>query len=219
MAVSMPKQVYRPDYHCANRFGFVLEEIVVAEEKLGRHLTKHEVIYHLDRNRSNNDPDNIIVFKSKKSKDTYMTGGTLVQCPDGAYNAQKKKERRVCEYCGRLYTPRSKEQKYCSSRCSELSLRSENMPTKKELRTHLLGMSFSEISRIYNVDIKTVKSWCRIYGLPVTMDTVYKMRIRDKDKETRRIVRQLRYENAKLADKLGYDTQEDEEDDEDWLDL
>jgi hypothetical protein len=37
---------------------------VVAEQKLGRKLKKNEVVHHIDGNRRNNDPHNLMVFSS-----------------------------------------------------------------------------------------------------------------------------------------------------------
>lgn len=38
---------------------------VVAEQKLGRKLIKGEVVHHIDENKRNNHPDNLIVFSSQ----------------------------------------------------------------------------------------------------------------------------------------------------------
>ncbi|MBM3328144.1 MAG: HNH endonuclease [Calditrichaeota bacterium] len=41
----------------------------VAEKKLGRRLRKGEVVHHKDRNKSNNSPWNLWVFRSQKEHD------------------------------------------------------------------------------------------------------------------------------------------------------
>ena len=38
---------------------------VVAEQMLGRPLRKGEVVHHIDGNKRNNDPSNLMVFKSQ----------------------------------------------------------------------------------------------------------------------------------------------------------
>lgn len=44
---------------------------VVAEQKLGRKLKKNEVVHHIDGNRRNNDPDNLMVFSSSSDHMRY----------------------------------------------------------------------------------------------------------------------------------------------------
>lgn len=38
---------------------------VVAEEKIGRPLRSGEIVHHIDGNKRNNSPDNLIVFSSQ----------------------------------------------------------------------------------------------------------------------------------------------------------
>lgn len=38
----------------------------VAEQMLGRPLKKGEVVHHIDNNKRNNQPSNLMVFKSQK---------------------------------------------------------------------------------------------------------------------------------------------------------
>jgi transposase len=54
--------VYAPDHPYANNKA-VAEHRLVMEKKIGRHLTPDEVVHHLDGNRKNNDPDNLVLYK------------------------------------------------------------------------------------------------------------------------------------------------------------
>lgn len=56
--------VYQPDHPHARENGYVYEHILVAENKLGRFLTDNEVVHHIDENKLNNSPDNLMVFSS-----------------------------------------------------------------------------------------------------------------------------------------------------------
>jgi hypothetical protein len=48
----------------ADSSGYVYEHRVVAERKLGRFLNPHEVVHHIDGDKQNNSPDNIMVLGS-----------------------------------------------------------------------------------------------------------------------------------------------------------
>lgn len=44
--------------------GYVREHILVMEEKIGRHMKPGEVVHHIDENKLNNHPDNLVLFKN-----------------------------------------------------------------------------------------------------------------------------------------------------------
>jgi len=54
----------RPDHHLARKNGYVREHRLVMEEKLGRDLTKEEVVDHINEVRDDNHPDNLELFAS-----------------------------------------------------------------------------------------------------------------------------------------------------------
>jgi hypothetical protein len=63
-----PEKGYRmirmPSHHRARANGYVLEHIIIAEQILGRRLKPNEEIHHRDRDRANNDPNNLQVYDS-----------------------------------------------------------------------------------------------------------------------------------------------------------
>ncbi len=54
-----------PAYHKDGKIRY--EHMDVAEQKIGRHLGKHEVVHHVDGNKENNNPDNILILRNDKS--------------------------------------------------------------------------------------------------------------------------------------------------------
>jgi len=55
----------------ANRDGYVPEHRLVMEKKLGRYLTREEVVHHVDGDRANNEPENLVVFASLSEHNAY----------------------------------------------------------------------------------------------------------------------------------------------------
>ena len=49
------------DHHLADVRGYAYEHRIVAEEKMGRLLQPDELVHHLNGNRQDNHPDNVIV--------------------------------------------------------------------------------------------------------------------------------------------------------------
>lgn len=87
-------EVLCPNNKRANKStGLVYEHVLVAEELLGRSLKSGECVHHLDMNRSNNDPSNIIVFKTSGDHSKYhkLNGsGIIMKTPDGSYVCYNK---------------------------------------------------------------------------------------------------------------------------------
>ena len=56
-------------YPRLNKRGYVYEHQYVAEKKIGRPLRENEVVHHIDRDKTNNHPDNLMVLtKEEHSK-------------------------------------------------------------------------------------------------------------------------------------------------------
>lgn len=54
--------IKKPEHHRADNHGYVFIHVLIAEEKLGRLLNDKETVHHINRNRKDNRPENIIVL-------------------------------------------------------------------------------------------------------------------------------------------------------------
>lgn len=74
-----------PEHPYATKSGYVREHRLVMEKKLGRYLTREEVVHHEKRNdRQNNDPDSLQVFPTNADHLRHeLTGKTPNYTPEG----------------------------------------------------------------------------------------------------------------------------------------
>jgi len=57
--------VFRPDHPRTTKRGWMMEHRLVMEAKIGRLLTRAEVVHHIDHNTLNNSPCNLKLYPSK----------------------------------------------------------------------------------------------------------------------------------------------------------
>jgi len=56
--------IYMPEHPNAINGRYVAEHRLVMEQKLGRHLTRKEVVHHIDGDPLNNDLSNLVLFRT-----------------------------------------------------------------------------------------------------------------------------------------------------------
>lgn len=63
----------------ANKDGYVKRANIVMEEKIGRFLTSEEVVHHIDENKLNDSPENLMLFSSNSEhiKFHYNSGNSF----------------------------------------------------------------------------------------------------------------------------------------------
>ena len=55
--------LYVPDHPHSNKAGYVMEHRLVMEKSVGRYLDLKEVVHHIDNDPTNNDINNLMLFK------------------------------------------------------------------------------------------------------------------------------------------------------------
>lgn len=163
--------IYLPDHPAAyksdNWKGWVYEHRVVAEEILGRPLREGEVVHHLDCDRTNNDPSNLIVLASKADHvklHYWIDAGAKVH-PE--YTPKKVtyfgKPKPLCKVCGKIVNAHDRE--YCSDICHKVTLRKAERPKVEQLITQVKEMGFCQTGRLYGVSDNAIRKWLRSYGI------------------------------------------------------
>ena len=143
----------------------------VAEQIVGRKLKETEVVHHKDRNRKNNNVDNLIVFKTEKDHGYHHSYEEveLIRNEDGTYSFPVEQLIKKCPNCEKEFL--SHNTMFCCRKCVNQyqSKNNSNRPSYEELENDLRTMSYVAIGRKYNISDNGVRKWCKFYGLPTNL--------------------------------------------------
>lgn len=153
---------YLPNHHLANKAGLVYEHILIAERILKRRLSKEEVVHHKDLNRSNNNQDNLMVFKTNGDHARFHKTGNCIQTQDGAYISPIS-DKNICPRCGNNKSGRAK---LCLDCYNQYKADLAHRPNREKLKDEIRNYSFLKIGRMYDVSDNAVRKWCDYYNLP-----------------------------------------------------
>ena len=113
--------VYEPNHPKAmkskNWLGYVYEHIIIAEEGLNRSISKTEIVHHLNGDRSDNYPDNLIVIEESQHRKIHAW------IERGALYKTEEPNNKHCKVCSKPISRRSSKT-YCSIKCSIINTQS-----------------------------------------------------------------------------------------------
>lgn len=132
------------------------EHRVIAEKALGRPLLKGEEVHHLDENKMNNSPNNLIIFASKADHARFHRGGNLLSQPNGSYISVFSPKLFPCRVCGK----ETINKYFCSATCYSFSRRMvKERPSLSELEELLRSRSLKTVGKMFGVSDNTIRGW------------------------------------------------------------
>ena len=161
---------FAPNNPRATQEGYVYTHVLIAEEKLGRYLTPDECVHHIDENKYNNNPENLMVFKSRADHSAFHKGVKAIQDGDVWYCPDKKvKHKNLCTVCNTNYKDEKADmciECWNKIRNKFVKKTSIKRPSREVLKEKIRTSSFLQIGKEYGVSDNDVRKWCKFYGLP-----------------------------------------------------
>lgn len=155
------KEIYAPNHPNARSNGCVLEHRLVAEHNIGRPLKGEEVVHHIDEDRTNNNPNNLIVFVTHSDHARYHRTGIMIEAePNVFFSPQQEFQ---CPTCSKVFYDITR--KYCSDSCIVRERKVER-PSREELLVLIKSKPFTQIGNSFGVSDNAVRKWCKAYELP-----------------------------------------------------
>jgi uncharacterized OB-fold protein len=72
---------------------------------------------------------------------------------------------RICKKCGNKFVTPFKIQKFCSTKCYNLSSRKVRWPSKKRLLELTKTLPMTKIGKMFGVSDNAVRKWCKYYKI------------------------------------------------------
>ncbi len=148
----------------------IQEHIVVAEEQIiDRPLKEGEVVHHLDENRSNNSPDNLLVLSGPMhgKLHSWLNKNNII--PKEEYANRLKLGCVRCKVCEKPIDPNLE---FCSFSCSkdpvngcQSAKHKFQHPTKEELQELVLDKPTTKIAEQFGVSDKAIEKLCIKLGV------------------------------------------------------
>lgn len=166
-------RIYMPEHKSSDSNGLIYEHQVVAEQKIGRPLKDEEVVHHVDKNRSNNDPNNLLIFASNSDHAAFHQNGEYILDDEGiAHCVAKKNIEHKCLRCGTTVYWTSD---YCVICSCFLQRKVSNRPSRDELKGLIRKYPFVKIASMYEVSDNAIRKWCKQEKLPYQSTIIRQM--------------------------------------------
>lgn len=147
----------------------VYEHVLIAEEILDRSIKEGEVVHHLDRIRSNNSPDNLLVLSNPMHTKLHQWLDKHEITPN---EKQQERIKLGCIRCKVCEKPIQSDLQFCSHECADIQQNIDNenkrgiaKPTKEVLQKEVQETPMTKLGQKYGVSDNAVKKWCKNYEI------------------------------------------------------
>jgi len=163
--------IYKPEHPSAyttdNWLGWIYEHRYIIEQSLGRPLSEDEVVHHLDCDKTNNNPENLIVLANKASHIRLHhwidAGGNVVDTYTKKLTTYYGRAKPLCKICFIEVTEHFGE--YCSNTCRAKDNRRTDRPSQEQLITLIKSIGYLQVGKMYNVSDNSIRKWVKSFGL------------------------------------------------------
>lgn len=139
---------YEPEHPLANKAGKVMEHVYVMSNKIGRPIEPNECVHHIDRNRSNNLIENLLLM-------TLSDHAKLHAREDkGSFTLTVN-----CITCEKEIVTTDSSRKFCSYKCAQSS-REKFTISNEELAELVWKIPTSKIAHMLGVSDKAIQKRC-----------------------------------------------------------
>ena len=127
-------------------------------------MGKKETVHHIDENKSNNSPENLMVLRTNADHQRLHSKLEVeVFCTtDGSCVVVKKQ--RECSQCNRFFEPDNNRDVFCSLICYA-SNKAKNIPTAGELKALVWTKPTSQLAKDLSVSDVAIGKWCAKLGV------------------------------------------------------
>ena len=157
-----------PNNPRATKEGYVYTHVLAAEKKLGRFLKPEECVHHADEDKYNNDPNNLMIFKTIADHTAFHQGVPVVQDGDVWWCPTKGSESKdLCPICQKNYKYDDAEMCLeCRNKQRRAMFGRQDTPSRETFKYEIRTMTFAEIGQKYGVSDNAVRKLCKFYNLP-----------------------------------------------------